>query len=396
MCDTPRYSFDGCFDSDLNAPIAKFSYERVLLPSLLVELARELNLTKRDTQKSLQFLDILITFSLLEDNQQPTNFVYFSSSYFRQVFTSKYRRWLIVLLQSGVVETDGSWSTDTGKSLNYRISPELEIDWRKLVSVFIKVKNKHFYRPNDANYFKELMKFYGSIEIDSDKLIELANKELKKEKDPTKRTNKRTAWVRSMHKLDQKSFYAKRNNTNNRLDTNFTNLPKALMNEIKAKNGLLEIDAVNSQPAILANLIKDEVNDDYVQDAINGQLYERVAEEMKWSRDKTKHGIMVTFFSPEIHSNNLKSTLIKLYPETMRYIDDFKSQNGYRELAISMQKKESALYIDGVLDKVYSLGIIAISKHDSIIFHSKDQDVVEKVFIDVMNKNGFELKRKIS
>jgi hypothetical protein len=395
-----KHSFDVddyFLEFGLSSPQQKSTYEVVMLPMDLLVKVKELDLSKSNKHKCVQFLDLLITYSFMDDdNPCATSFVYFSSSHFRSRFNSRYRDWLKPMLDNKIIESDKSWSTSTGKSLHYRIYTHTEIDWSDLRKVNIKVKNRNYYEPKDIDYFKGLQRFNHSINIDFPRLYELTEIELSKEEDLKKRENKRVSWLRNLAKLEGWSLYAHRNSTNNRLDTNYTSFPKALLNEIKESNGLREIDAVNSQPAILANLIKDKVKDDYVQDAINGQLYDKVAKEMNWTREKTKHGIMVTFFSPENHSNKLKSALIKLYPETMKYIDDFKTQNGYKQLAISMQKKESELYIDGVLDKVYSLGITAISKHDSIIFHERDEVQVKKIIDEVLNTSGYELKIKVS
>ena len=394
-----KHSFDVddyFLELSLSTPQQKSTYEVVMLPLDLLVKVKGLDLTKSNKHKCVQFLDLLITYSYMDDdNPKPTCFVYFSSSHFRSRFNSRYRDWLKPMLDNKVVESDNSWSTATGKSLHYRICTDTEIDWSDLRKVKIKVKNRNYYEPKDIDYFKGLQRFNHSINIDFPRLYELTEIELSKEEDLKKRENKRVSWLRNLAKLEERSLYAHRNNTNNRLDTNYTSFPKALLNEIKESNSLLEIDAVNSQPAILANLIKDEVNDDYVQDAINGILYEKVAQEMKWSRDKTKHGIMVTFFSPENYSNNLKKVLSKLYPETMIYIDDYKSQHGHSEFAISIQKQEAKLYIDGILNELYNIGIRAISKHDSIIFHKDDKKVVQEVVTNVIQRSGFELQMKI-
>ncbi|WP_375325321.1 hypothetical protein [Flagellimonas sp. GZD32] len=334
-----------------------------------------------------------MTYSFMDDETY-TSFVYFSSSYFREIFTSKYREWLKPMLEHKIVESDKSWSTVTGKSIHYRIFPDERIDWESLGKKAIIVKNRNYYEKKDIKYFKELQRFYYSLKLDYQSLFKVIFDELSKEEDAVRRGNKKIAWLRSLVKLQGGSLYAHRNATNNRLDTNFTSLPKGLMNEIKRSNGLIEIDAINSQPAILANLIKDKVKDGFVSHAINGVLYDKVAEKQGWDREKSKKEILKVIYSQEIYNNKSKKALSKMYPETIRHIDSFKSKHGYRQLSISMQKKESEIYIDGVLTKLYDMEIMAISKHDSIIFQSDNKEQVEKVLKDVLDSHDYVMKIK--
>lgn len=391
MTDYSAYLDDNFLELRLSLPERKNTYQEVILPTYLFDRVQKLSLTKRKTHNCLQFLDILMTYSFMDDETY-TSFVYFSSSYFREIFTSKYRDWLKPMLEHKIVESDKSWSTVTGKSIHYRIFPDERIDWESLGKKAIIVKNRNYYEKKDIKYFKELQRFYYSLKLDYQSLFKVIFDELSKEEDAVKRGNKKIAWLRSLVKLQGGSLYAHRNATNNRLDTNFTSLPKALMNEIKRSNGLIEIDAVNSQPAILANLIKDDVKDGFTHDAINGILYDEVAKKLDWDREKTKEGIMKTIFSPEIYSNKLKQALSEMYPDTIRHIDSFKSKHGYKQLSITMQKKEAEIYIDGVLTKLYDMGILAISKHDSIIFQPENKVEVEKVLKDVLDLLDYKLK----
>lgn len=394
MTDYSAYLDEYFLELRLSSPETKNTFQQVILPTYLFDRVQELALSKRRTHNCLQFLDMLMTYSFMNDETY-TSFVYFSSSYFRERFTSKYRQWLKPMLEYKIVESDKSWSTATGKSIHYRICPDEKIDWKSLGKKSIIVKNRNYYEEKDIKYFKELERFYYSLKLDYLSLYELTFDELSKEEDTVKRDNKEIAWLRNLVKLQGGSLYAHRNATNNRLDTNFTSLPKTLMNEIKRSNCLIEIDAINSQPAILANLIKDEVQDGFIHDAINGILYDEVAKKLDWDREKSKKEIMKIIFSPEIYSNKSKKALSNIYPETIRHIDSFKSKHGYRQLSITMQKKESEIYIDGVLNKLYDMGIMAISKHDSIIFQPQDKAQVVKVFKNVLDSLNYKLKIKI-
>lgn len=78
----------------------------------------------------------------------------------------------------------------------------------------------------------------------------------------------RISYYDAIHRFQNREFYAKRNSTNHRLDSNLTSFPSILLPYLKygkQKEHLVSIDLKNSQFTILAKLIGDGVFNDYFQ-----------------------------------------------------------------------------------------------------------------------------------
>lgn len=368
-------------------------FQIVCLPIELIKQVREVGMSNIKINKSLLFVDLLLN-NVITNKKQVTEYIPTGSKYLRKVFNSRYSEWLNVLLEHNIIQCNGKWIKFLGISLGYRVNAKLVTNWDDIE--VLKIKSKSGYSPTaeDSIYLKGVNDFLNSLEIDFKKHHSITVNHLKGTDDET--SFKRFSWIRAIRLLENGFLLAKRSSTNNRLNTNFTILPNPLFDEIKKSNNLLEIDAVNSQFAILANMIKDKVNDDFIDDAIIGDLYEKVAVKLNCDRNEAKIAMLKTVYSKAIYENKQKELIRELYPETIALLDEYKTKKSNRELAIRMQKKEAEIYIDGVLNELYTIGITAISKHDSIIFHNKDREGVEKVVLDVINRHNFELKLKIS
>ena len=378
--------------STLNTPV--YNATLVYLPKELVIAVHNLGVYPKTAYKCLLFLDLLIN-QVLMNRRSIADFNPLSANYLRKVFNSRYKEWLDKLIEAGIVERKDEWIQFLGISKGYRVNQKAVLYWDDLET--IEIPSKKTYIPNDEDlfYWEGLMKFSDSIEIDYPQLYSIMDDEIKGDEYETR--FKRYAWLRSIKIIESEVLTAKRSSTNKRLNTNFTNLPKPLMRFIKQSNGLLEIDAKNSQFAILANMIKGEVNDGFVEDAIQGRLYENVAQVAGLSRNEAKDSMFKTIYSKPHYRNRFKRNLTKLYPETVPLLDDYKRKAGdYRRLSIDMQVKESEIYIDGVLKTLYEQGILAISKHDSIIFHTKDEESIMTIIKDTVAQMGYELVLVVS
>ena len=154
-----------------------------------------------------------------------------------------------------------------------------------------------------------------------------------------------SSYYESILNLSEGHFYASRNETNNRLDTNLTNLPSLLLNVIKEDNDLVEIDLCNSQFAIFAHLIPEEVVGGDVelfkQLSQECELYPYLQEKMALSSRKEAKTVCfeVCFSSHKNHSQYV-TEMRKLFPNVMRWVDNFKEKHGDNQFAIMLQKKE--------------------------------------------------------
>ena len=90
------------------------------------------------------------------------------------------------------------------------------------------------------------------------------------------------SYTDSISKIEKKYWYADRNATNQRLDTNITNMCGELMKEIIHSNDLVELDLSNSQFSILSHIIPSEVTGNDVELfkklSYSGELYDYIKE----------------------------------------------------------------------------------------------------------------------
>lgn len=198
-------------------------------------------------------------------------------------------------------------------------------------------------------------------------------------------------------KLEQGIITASRNETNNRLDSNFTNMDSRLLQIILEDNGLIQIDLANSQFAILANLLPETLlNKDtelFKEKAKEGKFYEFIRSKLKISsRKEAKQSTFEMLFSSHRNRSPRIDKVTQALPELMDFIKEYKIQNGSNQFAIWLQKYESNIFIDGILNSLHKKRIFALSKHDSIICKSKELDKVLPVIEKVFSKNKFEGK----
>lgn len=197
--------------------------------------------------------------------------------------------------------------------------------------------------------------------------------------------------------LEKKSFFANRNSTNNRLDTNFTNMAKVLTDEICKINNLVQLDLCNSQFAILSDILEKELFTEdfeiFKRESYNGTLYEYVMKELKIQDRKTAKTMMFELmFSKETFNSPLKTKLKKIFPSVVEVVDKYKKDNGYSTFSVMLQKRESEIFIDGIWKKVKKRKLFCITKHDCLIFKKQDLDKVKVIIEKEFNKIGFKGK----
>jgi hypothetical protein len=201
----------------------------------------------------------------------------------------------------------------------------------------------------------------------------------------------------AINKIVNKKFYGKRNSTNNRLDTNLTNMAKVLTNEVCLKNNLVQFDLCNSQFAILSDLLEGTLKtEDFAQfktHSYNGSLYEYIMEQLNLeSRLEAKKMMFELMFSKEDYQSNLKSKLKQIFPSVVQTVDDYKKDNGYNNFSIMLQKRESEIFIDGLWKQIKNKKIFCTPKHDCLIVREKDADKVEEIIKKYFEKIKFKGK----
>ena len=200
-----------------------------------------------------------------------------------------------------------------------------------------------------------------------------------------------------IYKLDHRIITASRNETNNRLDSNFTNMDSRLLQIILEDNNLVQIDLANSQFAILANLLPETLSSKdtelFKEKVKEGKFYEFIRSRLKISsRKEAKQSTFEMLFSSYKNKSPRIDKVNQALPELMDFIKDYKIKNGSNKFAIWLQQYESDIFIDGVLNSLHRKRIFALSKHDSIICKKSDLDKVLPVIEKVFSKNKFEGK----
>ncbi len=230
----------------------------------------------------------------------------------------------------------------------------------------------------------------------------------------------------SIKKLINRSPEFKRNLTNNRLDNPFSNLSRELWKIIVDSNNLRELDAANSQYALLANKMGKQVDEPFYNAAARyGKLYEALARRInpnisfhlgkgtpeqfaagKVARNKAKGLCMVLAFGPANADVPYVDVFQKLYPNAYDWINWYKLENpeniksgsmttekdNYKALSISLQIMESDFWVDGVLAECYDNNILAISRHDSISVYAKDRDEVYDIIKEKKREYGYDFR----
>lgn len=199
-------------------------------------------------------------------------------------------------------------------------------------------------------------------------------------------TRKRSAvsqsYKDSISKIADKKIYAKRNTTNNRLDTNLTNMPKSLTDKICKDNNLVQFDLCNAQFAILSDFLEDSLFTEdfkvFKEQSYNGTLYEFIMKSLNISeRKRAKVMMFELMFSKETFNSSLKNELKSLFPSVVEIVDKYKKDNGYDQFSIMLQKRESKMFIDGIWKKLKSEKIFCITKHDALIVKIEDKETVK-------------------
>ena len=205
----------------------------------------------------------------------------------------------------------------------------------------------------------------------------------------------RYRWCITM--VEQGIFYAARNETNRRLDHNFTSMPSVMLGIIKEDNDLAEIDMKNAQFAIHARWLIDEgldlLHEDvsiYCKICAEGILYEHLGELFRIQRNEAKTLMLGIAFSSHRHSSEHKRMFRELFPNVLAHIDGFKREKGKSGLfAVELQLWESEIFIDNIFINIREQGLFCITKHDSVIVREKDVEVVIRIMTGCFQSIGF-------
>jgi hypothetical protein len=211
-------------------------------------------------------------------------------------------------------------------------------------------------------------------------------------------TEKKKIIKRKLHRQSKiKSIkirkYFRQNNTNGRVDTNLTILPKRYKQYIISPKRLVSIDISNSQPYFLS-LFLDKVNDGsidknelniYIDVCRRGRLYETIVNKTKQNRDDIKQQIIERLFQLKIYNDAFRNT----FPSILKYLDKYKRQITNSKFAIDVQTLESNLCINRIVTKLFENNVPCYTIHDSWLVYEEDVDkaldIIKSMFMDEYN-----------
>ncbi|CAB5208384.1 hypothetical protein UFOVP182_33 [uncultured Caudovirales phage] len=186
--------------------------------------------------------------------------------------------------------------------------------------------------------------------------------------------------------IDNGCVRISRNDTNNRLDYNLTNMKKELIDFIRYEGEeLVELDIANCQFAILAKIAKG-LDPLFIKLAQEGGLYKHISDVLDISSIEAK-SLMFNVAFDKIRAE--QDIVRDLFPMTMDWIDTYKKKNGYKSFSNLLQKTESEIMIDGLFKHLYKLGYIVFPIHDAVRVKGSEGEIIKSATKKYFNKIGF-------
>ena len=431
-----------------------------ILPSQLVEDIKKLKLTKIQENKCIHLVSLIRNKSK-KDNDNYYSYVEIPSNYLKKVIHSNYKPFMNILINNKIIICDYKriWNTTNNKSYYYCINNKYNI----LNNNYSYISFNSLYYIKQTEYQRNKEWFIDDIEqlnIDTDKLksilyktidnlditnfrineqiqddginvtLKIGNYEKKyytslekalitaKKHNLTVIQNKRkfyimdvnefirmkkdfitVSYLDSIDKIKKGYWFANRNVTNNRLDSNITNMCSELIDEIKESNNLVELDLNNSQFSILSYILpKDVIGDDvslFKELSYSGKLYEYLMEIMSLeSRKEAKQLTFELLFSS--HKNHCKKIklLKEIFPNVINWINNYKETYGSNEFAVMLQTKESEMFISDIWVHLKKKKYFALTKHDCFLVKKEDEDEIREYIQMYFDSIGFEGKLK--
>lgn len=420
-----------------------------ILPKKLNEEIDSLGLSDYLRDKSKVFVSVI-----LRKSEYDNGFVYLSTSYITKHISSRYNLFINALLEQGIVEKTQFYSKKNNICFGYRVNLDyiddanpvivktglikdftdtfesdvyqmfkkdiksLKIDVNKLeravkeyirtityknVLVNSQITDKVvFLKKNGDNYFLTLKRALEIAKEDNVDLIKDGRNYYFDDLESFLKKKRKVCFFSHMScvkNLSKRILFAKRNETNTRLDTNITNTPSYLVDLIKEDNDLVEIDMKNSQMVFLADSVSGDEEDLKLFKTLShsGELYTYIMDKLSLkSKYEAKLRTFEVLFSSEKHNSALTKEFFSLFPSLKTEINSLKKSMGYKNFAILLQKKEANLFIDGFYKKIKSEGMFCLTKHDSLIVKKEDLNVIMDMCCEEMNNLGFECSLNVS
>lgn len=422
----------------------------VVLPQDLIQKLESINLTKKQLNQAKKLVNLIINKSS-KDKLLMSEYVELPQNYLQKVF-GKYHPWFTKLKDEEVIDVNHGYTI--GRSKSYRINPiYLTPIW--ISDSFEETQEELLHICSTVLYKEQITNDLKELKVNKDKLLELTKKYVESIKATDFKTDeqinndffqitdrkygvkrfttlasaitianergmavikdknnyymdylnnfikeKKEAvqfhYQKAIEKLDKGIYFVHRNQTNNRLDSNITNLCELLVNQIMIDNNLCSIDLSNSQFAIFCYNYEQEDNPltldflNFKQLAVNGKLYDEVKELLNLENRKEAKSLMFElFFSSHRYNPTKKKELKKYFPTVVAFIDKYKKEHGDNMFSIMLQQKEADIFIDNIYQRIKERGMFCLTKHDSVIVRQHHLSVVKKIIEEYFEEINF-------
>jgi len=226
---------------------------------------------------------------------------------------------------------------------------------------------------------------------------------------PNVEVNKYNYALSCIIRIHRGDIYIKVNQTNNRLDSNFTNMPKILRQFVRIEGKpLWGVDISNSQPYMLAlvMLYPERLNKffpgrfplkaiqafdcaniesvkKYISLVGNGDLYGYLQEEfLKRGRhvddyEDFKKKVLIILFDQNYHISANRKIFSELFPEVSEVCKILRTV-AHRNLPIMLQRMEAFFVLDVILKQLNSeySDMVTITVHDSIYTNNRSDQLI--------------------
>ena len=289
-------------------------------------------------------------------------------------------------------------------------------DWYK-IKIPIRKQNKSYLTKNyeeDSKYINNASEHIGkmgshyrkTLDIDYDGAMQFVNKgyfkeiteaqTIDKEKVAYRRYSSRVASLNALKNgRINKSLRFNRNDTNNRLDTNLTNMASELRQFIIGYKDMAYLDLVNSQP-VLFNVLLSKYRknasieqlkelDTYLLSTTNGIWYEELEKIYNVSRNEAKEIWMEIAYSENSSYVKRKKKFSESFPFISKIIEELKIKN-HADFSIELQKIESVVFIDKICKDLVAAGIVPFTIHDGLLVPKNSWKKTEFIMLENLKK----------
>jgi hypothetical protein len=138
---------------------------------------------------------------------------------------------------------------------------------------------------------------------------------------------------------------------------------------------LVELDIANSQFSILSYIV-DDLDDEFISLSRSGNLYSKIEKNTMFR---------IAFDKVKSEYDYVRET----FPKTMSFIDNFKNINGYDKFSNLLQRAESKIMIDYVMNNLIKEGYTVLPIHDAFRVKESELELVKNRVEELFNEIGF-------